>query len=169
MSRESYEHLGNLVVSKLIQIDSEQQRRDVVNKIIDALYAPVAPKIERVDRLVGFLRDMYDGLDEATGKSLTFQIQKICMDVRTKFDNPNCPINTNNKRILANENGMKYFAGEPKWMKKDKKIGKAVRIRVGTHCGMMAYIDEIDQNRVHIKLSDGKVIKYLHDHVEFLE
>lgn len=167
MCGESIDILGQMIVAKILQ-KAPEERRQVVNKILDVLFEPYTPKNESLERLVGILREMYDGLDEQTSKSLTMRVITMCMDVREMHDkganNIAQLLNNNN-----NNNNQASFANEPKWLNKDKKIGKTVRIKIGTYCGMTAAIDGIDNENVVVKLGDGKKVKYSLRNVEFLE
>lgn len=173
MSGESIQHLGKLVVAKLMQIGCKDERRDIVNKIVDALYAPWVPKNQKIERLVGFLYDMYDGLDEETSRTMTFQIQKTCMDIRTKIYKPNN--NIANIENVTSKNDVTAFVGEsmmnnePKWTNKDKKRGKKIKILIGTHYGLITHVEEIVHDIVTIKLMNGKIAKYSLKHVQFIE
>lgn len=191
MSGEAFAHIAKLVETKLNQTPPEDLR-DRVNKILDALYGPIIPKIEKVDRLVGFLRDTYDGMDKDTSNELTFQIHDICRDVRTKFDNRNNkngqhshnilnnPMNAGYKPNMASDvdnvkkdkspTDMVSFAFEPKWLNNNKKLGRMVRILAGLHYGSTARVHEIENNRYLIlKFADGKTGKYTINQVEFIE
>lgn len=79
MNKDSFELIAKLFVAKILQKNHEEQTQ-VVGTIIDALYAPHQPRNERLERLFGFLREIYDGLDDETSKSLTRKIMKICLD-----------------------------------------------------------------------------------------
>lgn len=79
MNKEGFEHIAQLFVAKILQKSREEQLQ-VVNTVIDALYAPHQPRNERLERLFGFLREIFDGLDDETSKLLTRKIMKICLD-----------------------------------------------------------------------------------------
>lgn len=168
MTGESFEHIGRLVVAKLNE-KSPDERRVVVQKIFDAIYAPITPNDERLDRLVGFVRDMYDGLSEEAKKAMTLQIQTVCMQAQTKCENSNN--NTENFGYLANQPPVEAvpYVTTPRWLNKDKKIGKKVRVLVGLQYGMIAQVDGFDHDMVLVKSADGKITKYLKKHVEYLD
>lgn len=166
MSNESIEFLGQLVVNQVMQKNMEE-RCQVVNKIFDALYEPYVPKNEKLERLIGFLRDMYDGLDEATTKSLTLKIQQICMDVRTKYDskdtNNTAPLIADNINKASFANTCRIVGGQ------NRKIDKAVRIKVGSLCGTIGHVNDVLRNDVLVTLADGRIVRYTVKHIEFLE
>ena len=79
MSKEGFEHIAQLFVVKILEKNREEQLQ-VVDTVIDALYAPHQPRNVRLERLFGFLREIYDDLDDETSKLLTRKIMKICLD-----------------------------------------------------------------------------------------
>lgn len=163
MSGEAIDILGQLIVTKIKKKDVEE-RIQAVDKIFDALFEPQALKNERLERLIGFLRDMYDNLDEASSISLTLQIEKLCMDVREQHDN-------NRIALVSGDASKASYADTPKWMDKDKKVGKMVRIKSGQYCGIIAHVEQLDltKNYVVVKLADGKEVKYALRNIELLD
>lgn len=162
MTGESIDHIGQLVVSKLNQ-KNPNERRDIINKIFDALYEPIIPKDEKLERVIGFLREMYENYDEETKKSLRLKIQQLCMETNNEHDS------IGSTDALANGPTVTAFAGGPKWLNKNKKLGKSVKILVGTQLGTIAQVHRFDHNNVFVKLADGKTVKYLLKHVQFME
>lgn len=166
MTGESIDYIGQLVVAKLNQ-KGPNERREAVNKIFDALYEPNYPKDVPLERLMAFICDMYSNFDADTKKFVTFQIQKLCMETRTKYEEPR----NNNKHAETLANGACLNGPlSPIWLNKDKNIGKRVKILIGMHLGTIAEVERIEQNKyVHVKLVDGRIIKYLFKHVDFLD
>lgn len=166
MTGESIDHIGQLVVSKLNQKDPNE-RREIINKIFNALYEPIIPKDDKLERVIGFLREMYGNYDEETQKSLRYNIQTLCMETETHDNNSGNIVD--NIGIAANNANRMTFAGEPRWMGKNKKVGKSVKILVGMQYGTIAQVDSFDQDKVLVKLANGKTVKYMQKHLQFLE
>lgn len=167
MTDESFEHIGNLVVTKLKQKQADEHRI-AVNKIFDAIYAPVTPVDNRLEHLIGLIRETYYDFsdNDEEKKSFTAQIRKVCMP---KAHDNNA--NVENFSGIANQPGDYHqcYTAPAKWYDRNQKVGKKVRILIGSHIGTIALVDGIDNNMLSIQLADGKIVKYLYKHIEFLE
>lgn len=174
MTDESLEHIGDLVVAKLKRKQSNE-RRIAVNQIFNAIYAPITPVDNRLEHLIGFVRETYNDLgdNDAAKKSFSLQIRKICMQMGSNaHDNDANVENLPNVANQIGDGGVKLtvaIAAPTKWYDRNKKIGKKVRILIGTNIGTVARVDGIDNNMLSVQLADGKIVKYLYKHIEFFE
>lgn len=172
MTSESFEQIGHLIVAKLKEKEPEE-RRLVVNKIFDAVYEPFYPIDDKLERLVGHVRDTYTDLDDGAKKTFTRQIQRHCLETQTsgliETKTLISNIDDENNPQIANFADAPSYTIAPKWTDKNKKIGKKVRILAGMNYGTIAQVDRIEHDIVLAKLADGKIIKYLRKHVKFLE
>lgn len=166
MTDESFEHIGKLVVAKLKEKQKDEQRI-AVNQIFDAIYAPVTPLDNRLERLIGFIREAYSDLGESDEAKKTFaaQMRKACMQLGSLPHDNNA--NFENIPIVANQNA--DCVAPTKWYDRSQKLGKKVRILIGSNVGTIARVDGIDNNMLSVQLADGKIIKYKYKHIEFLE
>lgn len=174
MTDASFEHIGQLVVAKL-KGKHPVERRIAVNQIFDAIYAPITPIDDRLEHLVSTVRETYHDLgdNDAAKKSLALKIQKECMQVGSIAHDNNA--NVENMVNMANQtvdSGMKSLSaiGAPKkWFDRNQKLGKTVRILIGLNYGMVARVSGIEDNMLLVQLADGRIVKYFHKHIEFLE
>lgn len=167
MTGESLEHIGQLVVAKLKEKQPDE-RRMAVNQIFDAIYAPVAPVDNRLEHLVTYIREAYSDLgdsDEAK-KTFTAQMRTVCMQMGSTahHNNPN----VENIANEANQN-IANQAAPATWYGRGQKLGKKVRILVGSHAGTIARVDSISNDTLSIQLADGKIVKYKYKHIEFVD
>lgn len=173
MNDTSFEIIGKLVVAKLKEKQSIE-RRIVANQIFDAIYAPVTPIDDRLERVVALVRETYHDLgdNDVAKKSFTLQIQKDCMQMESIAHDHNANIeNIGNIVNRIVDSGSKSSAiGAPKsWFDRTQKVGKNVRILIGSNIGMVARVDGIENNMLTVQMADGRIVKYFYKHIEFLD
>lgn len=170
MNDEAIDQLGRIVATK-IKEKSPEERPELVKKVFDAVYAT---KDDKFERLIGFLRNTHEDIDEETRSTLKLHIQQICqqanIDSNNKAESIVCSTNPTNSNVVSE---IETVASAPQLHPRNGldingTIGRNVRILVGLHYGMMAKVADLKHNMIIVQFADGKTIKYLKKHLEFL-
>lgn len=161
MDDQSFEHIGRLVVAKLKETEPTE-RRIAVNRMFDAIYAPISPIDCRLERLIEYVREAYDDLgdNDDARKSFTLKIRMACMQNGS---------NDENIANVANQINDVETPSLETWFNRKQKLGKKVRILIGSYIGTVARVDGIGSGTVSVQLANGKIVKYFHKHIEFVE
>lgn len=172
-SDESLLQFGKLVAAKLKQYQNLKERLEVASKVFSALYEPLEPQNIALDRLISYVKDSFEELDENTARILSVKIQQVCVDAKSQDDSlKGALIELKAKENVANlvkeppliSNQVQRH--ESKWYSSNRLLHKNVKIKIGMYYGSIGCIQEVMYNKAMVKLVDGKIVKYMLNNLE---